>query len=93
LQKDKVSYFLFFFLKQKSKFGRREDAFKPKPLLQGILTEGVRLSTVDLLTKFARFALIVVKSFMNVKHSIAKQVGARGSIVLSIPPRLVFPEF
>jgi hypothetical protein len=53
-------------------------------LNQGILTEGKRLSTVDLLIKVACFEANVNNIF-NIKRSLSKQVSTRRSTVCTEP--------
>ncbi len=58
--------------------------------VQCIITEGGRLSTVDLIMKVASFE-DNVNNIFSVKRSLSKHVRTRGSTVLSLSPQLDFP--
>jgi hypothetical protein len=61
-------------------------------LQQGILTEGGRLSTVDLLIKIGCFVKRYINIF-NIKRSWSKLASTRRSIVLSLPLQWDFPDY
>ncbi len=53
--------------------------------MQGTLTEGGRLSTVDLLIKVACFVIDVCNNVCNVKSNLSKLFRTRRSTVLCLP--------